>query len=121
MQAEVRTLSGQLEETRQELTLEKRKCHLLEERASVGGGAGESRSVVSGGGGDGKAVAEKMAVLETKELNERQRADLAVLRQRQAQARAMGASFPGFTFDRAIGALFPGFTCDSQALPAIGR
>ena len=43
-----------------------------------------------GDSGESRAVAEKMAMLEMQELNERQRADLAVLRQRQSQARAMG-------------------------------
>ena len=33
-------------------------------------------------------IAEKIATLEMKELSERQRADLAIMRQRQAQARA---------------------------------
>ncbi len=37
-------------------------------------------------GGEGSTMAERLALLETKELNERQRADLAILRQKQAQA-----------------------------------
>ena len=69
LQAEVKTLSEQLECVKQELAVEKQKCRLLEEATPSSSSAG---CHTHHGG-----VAERVATLEMKELNERQRAELA--------------------------------------------
>ena len=83
LQAEVKTLTDHLESIKQDLAAEKQKNHLLEQQLQLRGtgtpitrGAGQSSS----GSGVSEALAEKVATLEIKELNERQRADLASVR-----------------------------------------
>lgn len=88
----MKTLSDHLENTKQDLTSEKQKNHLLEQqlRQNTGGVArrahsshGSSASFATNGGvsaGVSEALAEKVATLEMKEMNERQRADLASVR-----------------------------------------
>ena len=65
-QTEARTLTEQLESVKQELAVEKLKS------GRVGVGSGEE--------GEGEVVMGRVATLEMKELNERQRADLASVR-----------------------------------------
>ena len=83
LQAEVKTLTDHLEGIKQDLAAEKQKNHLLEQQLQLRGtgtpttrGAGQFPS----GSGVSEALAEKVATLEIKELNERQRADLASVR-----------------------------------------
>ena len=75
----------------QELASEKQKTHLLEQQLAHLKTPGTSPATIrpcssgkgaSGGGGGGVSVAlaEKVATLEMKELNERQRAELATVR-----------------------------------------
>lgn len=85
MQAEVKTVTDHLESIKQDLTAEKQKNHLLEQQLQLRGTGmpltrGEGQSSSGGGGGVSEALAEKIATLEIKELNERQRADLASVR-----------------------------------------
>ena len=82
LQAEVKTLTDHLESVKQNLVAERQKNHLLEQQLQLRGtgapltrGAGQSLS-----GGVSEALAEKVATLEIKELNEKQRADLASVR-----------------------------------------
>jgi hypothetical protein len=63
VQAEVRTLTHQLEEVKQELTLEKQKNALVATSGSDGVGVGEGRG--------------QLATMEMQVLNEKQRAELA--------------------------------------------
>ena len=70
-QTEARTLTEQLESVKQELAVEKLKSG----RVRVGVGSGEG-----GEEGEGEVVTGRVATLEMKELNERQRADLASVR-----------------------------------------
>lgn len=78
LQAEVSTLTEQLSCVKQELEGEKRRVHLLEQQLATAGvrGAGE---------GGGHKSAERLATLEMQALSEKQRADLALLRHRQAK------------------------------------
>jgi hypothetical protein len=85
LQAEVKTLTEHLESTKQDLAAEKQKNSLLEQQLQLirGTGAPITRGAggpSSSGGGVSEALAEKVATLEIKELNERQRADLASVR-----------------------------------------
>ena len=86
LQAEVKTLTDHLESTKQDMAAEKQKNHLLEQQLQLirgTAGAPVTRGASSSGGGGGgvsEALAEKVATLEIKELNERQRADLASVR-----------------------------------------
>ena len=73
-QAEIRTLTDQLEEVKAELSAEKNKNRLLEESAA---------GVISGrgvSGGEGGGVSNQVATLEMKALNATQRAELASVR-----------------------------------------
>lgn len=83
----MKTLTEHLESTKEELASEKQKTHLLEQNQAHHLRAprtplGTTRSGFSGvsGGGVSEALAEKVATLEMKELNERQRAELATVR-----------------------------------------
>ena len=78
----MKTLTDHLESVKQNLVAERQKNHLLEQQLQLRGtgaplirGAGQSSS-----GGVSEALAEKVATLEIKELNEKQRADLASVR-----------------------------------------
>lgn len=70
VQAEVHTLTHQLEEVKQELALEKKKSRLMTEAAPS---AGEDRAT----GVEGK---DQLVTMEMQVLNERQRAELANVR-----------------------------------------
>lgn len=89
LQAEVKTLTEHLESVKQDLASEKQKSHLLEQHQQqlrATGTATARPTPASSGRGSGaggsvsEALAEKVATLEMKELNERQRADLASVR-----------------------------------------
>jgi hypothetical protein len=85
LQAEVKTLTDHLESTKQDLAAEKQKNSLLEQQLQlIRGTPGVPITRGAGGpsssGGVSEALAEKVATLEIKELNERQRADLASVR-----------------------------------------
>ena len=75
----MRTLSEQLDTTRQNLAAEKQKNGLLEQQLVQlqTSGRGSSRGAGSDVGG---AMAERVATIEMKEMSERQRADLASVR-----------------------------------------
>ena len=65
------------------MAAEKQRNHLLEQQLQLirgTAGAPVTRGASSSGGGVSEALAEKVATLEIKELNERQRADLASVR-----------------------------------------
>lgn len=64
------TLTHQLEEVKQELSLEKKKSRLMSENSS---GEGQDR----GAGGEGRG---QVATMEMQVLNERQRSELANVR-----------------------------------------
>ena len=84
----MKTLTDHLENIKQDLVAEKQKSHLLEQQLQLprapitrgGGGKSSSGGDVGGDSGVSQALAEKVATLEIKELNERQRADLASVR-----------------------------------------
>ena len=91
IQIEVKTLTEHLESTKQELASEKQKTHLLEQQlahlrapgtapGTIRPGSSGKRASGVDGGGVSEALAEKVATLEMKELNERQRAELATVR-----------------------------------------
>lgn len=69
LQAEVRTLTHQLDEVKHELALEKRKSGLIKGPPS-GGTAGKGQGLTGEGQG-------QMATMEMQVLNEKQRAELA--------------------------------------------
>ena len=81
----MKTLTDHLESTKQDMAAEKQRNHLLEQqlqliRGTAGAPVTRGASSSVGGGGASEALAEKVATLEIKELNERQRADLASVR-----------------------------------------
>ena len=86
----MKTLTDHLESIKQDLAAEKQKNHLMEQQLQLKGtgtpvmkGAKRSSSGsrgMSSSSGVSEALAEKVATLEMKELNERQRADLASVR-----------------------------------------
>ena len=87
----MKTLTDHLENIKHDLAAEKQKNHLLEQQlqlrgtgASIMTGARQSSlgrgTMSSSSSGVSEALAEKVATLEMKGLNERQRADLASVR-----------------------------------------
>ena len=75
---EIRTLNDQLDEVKTELSVEKKKCRLLEVSSNAAGGHGKERD--RGGARERGASADQITTLEMKALNATQRAELASVR-----------------------------------------